>query len=246
MKKIKILILVIFLLTLCFCVHGILGVFKESDEAESLKENLIEIIDIPDVQSEKSKFTINFDELRKINSDVVGWIVIEGTQVNYPIVQGNNNSYYLNHSFDRKWSSYGSIFMDYRSSKDLIDYNTFIYGHHTKNGSMFGELYKYMDANFYSEHPFFYLYTLKGNYKVEVFSVYLDNAESESYNQSFKTQNEYADYINLIITKSNYKIDVKINSLSDRIITLYSCSHERNRKKTDRYFIHGKILKIES
>lgn len=244
MKKIKILILVIFLLILCFCVHGILGIFKESDAAESLKENLTEIIDIPDVQSEESKFTINFDELRKINSDVVGWIVIEGTQVNYPIVQGNNNSYYLNHSFDRKWSSYGSIFMDYKSSKDFSDYNTFIYGHNTKNGTMFGELYKYMDVNFYSEHPSFYLYTQNGNYVIKLFSAYVDDTESDSYNQSFSSLEEYKNYLNIISSKSKYKTGIEVDYNSDKIITLYSCSHEINRKKSDRYFIHGIIKKL--
>lgn len=244
MKKIRILILVIFMLSFCFSIYKILDIFKELDEAENLKEELIEIIDIPDVPSEEPEFTINFDELRKINPDVVGWIVIEGIQVNYPIVQGNNNSFYLNHSYDKKWSGYGSIFMDYNSSSDFSDFNTFVYGHSTKNGTMFGELYKYMDVYFYNEHPNFYLYTPSGNYLIEIFSAYVDDTESDSYNQVFSSWENYKEYLDIITSKSKYKTNINVDYSWDRIITLYSCSKEANHSKRDRYFIHGKLIKI--
>lgn len=244
MKKTRIILLVLFLLSSCFCVYKILDIFKELDEADNLKEELIEIIEIPDVPSEEPKFTVNFDELKKINSDVVGWIVIEGTQVNYPIVQGSNNSYYLNHSYDKKWSGYGSIFMDYNSSPDFSDFNTFVYGHNTKNGTMFGELYRYMDINFYNEHSTFYLYTPSGNYLVEIFSAYIADTESDSYNQVFSSLEDYKKYLDTIISKSRYMTDVSVDYNLDRIITLYSCSKEANRSKNDRYFIHGKLTKI--
>lgn len=186
---------------------------------------------------------MDFIELEKINSDIVGWISIDGTQINYPIVKGKNNSYYLNRSFDKTWNSYGSIFMDYKSSSDFGDYNTFIYGHHTKNGSMFGELYKYMDIKFYEEHPYFYLYSKTESYKVYVFSAYLDKTTSPSYDRSYKTIDEYKEYLDLIISKSKYKTDVNVNYENDKIITLYSCSHENNRSKDDRYFVHGLLKK---
>lgn len=228
-------------------IYNILQIKKDLVESEKMKEELINLIEIPEepekLEAEET-FSVDFSELEKINSDVVGWIVIEGTQVNYPIVQTKDNSYYLNHSFDKKWNSLGSIFMDYRSTNDFSDYNTFIYGHHTKNGSMFGELYKYMDATFYKEHPFFYLYSPEGNYKVEIISAYLDSAESDSYIQSFESTEEYERYINLVVGKSKYKTNIEIDVKTDRIITLYSCSHESNRRKEDRYFIHGKLVFI--
>jgi len=155
MKKIKIILLFLSLVILSFSLYKIFLINKELKESNEIKEELIKIAEIPEVPMEEPTNSVDFDELKKINSNVVGWIVIEDTQVNYPIVQGKDNSYYLNHSFDKSWNSLGSIFMDYRSSNDFSDYNTFIYGHHTKNGSMFGELYKYMDATFYKEHPFF-------------------------------------------------------------------------------------------
>ena len=241
MKKFKIILLILFIISFAISIYSIFQIEKELLDSKKMKEELIELIEIPEEIEEEESFSIDFSELKKVNSDVVGWIVIEGTQVNYPIVQSKDNSYYLNHSFDKTWNSLGSIFMDYRSTNDFSDYNTFIYGHHTKNGSMFGELYKYMDVSFYKEHPYFYLYSPHGNYKVEIISAYLDSAESNSYVQSFDDVEEYEGYIKLITEKSIYKTNIEFDVSSDKIITLYSCSHESNRRKEDRYFIHGKL-----
>lgn len=244
MKSIKILLLVLLLAILSFGLYKINQIKKELDNAEKIKEELIELVEIPEVPSEELSFEVNFDELKKINSDVIGWIVIEGTQVNYPIVQANNNTFYLSHSYDKKWNSLGSIFADYQSSNNFSDYNTFIYGHHTKNGSMFGELYKYMNKEFYESHKSFNLYTPDDNYLAEVFSAYVDSTKSDSYNQSFSSIKEFEDYINLVKEKSNYDTEIEIDVSKDKIITLYSCSHESNRQKTDRYYIHAVIRSV--
>ncbi len=244
MKKLNIFLLILFVLSFIFCTYKVLNFYKEDKNEEDLKKELVDIVNIPDILSEEPEFKIDFDELRKINPDVVGWIVIEGTQVNYPVVRGNNNSYYLNHSYDKKWSGYGSIFMDCNSSLDFSDFNTFVYGHSTKNGTMFGELYKFMDVNFFNDHPKFYLYTPSANYLVEIFSAYVDDTESDSYNQIFSSWEKYKDYLDTIISKSKYQTNISVDYSSDRIITLYSCSKEANHSKRDRYFIHGKLTKI--
>lgn len=246
MKKTKVILLILLLIVLLFSILNIIKNFQEDMAAKEIMEELIELIDIPDVPSEEPKFQVNFNELKKINSDVVGWIVIEGTQINYPIVRGSNNTFYLNHSYDKTWNSYGSIFMDYESSSDFSSYNTFIYGHHTRNGSMFGELYKYMDAEYYENHKLFYLYTPKSNYEAQIFSAYVDSTTSDSYNQFFSSEKEYAKYIKMIKDKSNYETDVNVDFSRDKIITLYSCSHESSRQKTDRYFIHAVLKNVDS
>ncbi|MBE6504097.1 MAG: class B sortase, partial [Methanobrevibacter sp.] len=190
MKIIKIILLVVCIFIFLFCLYNFIIVFEEKKESQNIKEQLIEISQVSPLEQTNEEETlnlINFTELKKVNSDIVGWITIDGTQVNYPIVQGKDNSYYLNHSSNKSYNSLGSIFMDYNSNKDFKDFNTFIYGHNTKNGSMFGEIKKYMDFNFYKKHPFFFLYTPSQNYKVEIFSVYVDEATSNSYNQSFIT-----------------------------------------------------------
>ena len=244
MKKIKILFLLVLLSSLVYCVFKIFEIYKEEQTASDIKEELIELVDIPENIEAESSFSVDFSELQKINPDIVGWILIDGTQINYPIVQGKDNSYYLNHSYDKKWSGYGSIFMDNNAALDFSDLNTFIYGHSTKNGTMFGELYKYMDINFYKEHSTYHLYTPKGNYLVEIFSVYDANTDSDSYNQNFSSLEDYKNYLELIISKSRYSTDINVDYKSDRIITLYSCSKEKNHSKSDRYFIHGVLKDI--
>ncbi len=190
MKQIKIVLLFLLLVVLGFSLYKINQINNELNSSQEIKEELIELVEIPETPSDEPSFQVDFKELKKINSDVIGWIVMEGTQVNYPIVQGNNNSYYLNHSYEKKYSSFGSIFLDYSSSSNFFDRNSFIYGHHTRNGSMFGELKKYMNEDFYKEHPSFYLYTPDGNYQADIFSVYTADALSDSYNQSFAIQSD--------------------------------------------------------
>jgi len=243
MKKTKIIFLILCSAIFLFCVYRIIIIQREKKVNTNIKEEMIEISKIPTTKVDtenKQKNQINFYELKQINSDIVGWIKINGTQVDYPIVQGKDNSYYLNHSSNKNYNALGSIFMDYKSNENFKDFNTFIYGHNTKNGSMFGEIKKYMDVNFYKKHPFFFLYTPSQIYKVEVFSVYVDEATSNSYNQSFITEDDFNQYIQLIINKSVYKTNANLDYKKDKIITLYSCSHNRN-SKYDRYFIHGKL-----
>lgn len=244
MKIIKVVLLILLFGLFGFSIFQISKIYNEKKESEEIKEELIELIDIPEIPSQDEDYKVDFAELKKINSDIIGWIIIEGTQINYPIVQGSNNSYYLNHSVEKKWNSLGSIFADYRSSSDFSDYNTFIYGHHTKNGSMFGELYKYMDYDFFLSHPTFYLYTPDEIYEARIFSAYIDDTKSESYNQNFNSLEEYKDYLKLIKEKSNYDTNIIVDANSDKMITLYSCSHDPNRQKDDRYYIHAILKKI--
>ena len=241
--KLKLCFLFIFFCILVFCVINIFHDIYSENKQEEIIDSLIEIGDVKP-SSEIDKIPqIDFSKLKEVNDDIVGWIIIDGTQVNYPIVKGKNNAYYLNHSYDKSYNSYGSIFMDYRSNENFSDLNTFIYGHYTSNGSMFGELKKYMEESFYKEHPFFYILTPNGNYKVDVISAYTDDALSSSYNAKFNDLNDYQRYIEKIRLKSRYSTDISVNYILDRTITLYSCSHESG-SKTERYFIHGIMRKI--
>ena len=241
--KLKLCFLFIFSCVLVFCVINIFHNIYSENKQEEIIDSLIEIGDVKP-SSEIDKIPqIDFSKLKEVNNAIVGWIIIDGTQVNYPIVKGKDNSYYLNHSYDKSYNSYGSIFIDYRSNENFSDLNTFIYGHYTSNGSMFGELKKYMEESFYKEHPFFYILTPNGNYKVDVISAYTDDALSSSYNAKFNDLNDYQRYIEKIRLKSRYSTDISVNYILDRTITLYSCSHESG-SKTERYFIHGIMRKI--
>lgn len=241
--KIKICFLFIFSCILIICAVNIFYDIYNVKQQDDIIDSLIEVgeITLPEDSDEFPK--IDFEKLKEVNKDIVGWIIIEGTQVNYPIVKGSDNSYYLSHSYDKSYNVYGSIFMDYKANSHFNNLNTFLYGHYTSNGSMFGELKKYMDDSFHEEHPFFYIFTLEGNYKANVLSAYTDDALSNSYISDFHNINEYKQYLKNIIAKSRYKTNVDVDYSQDKLVTLYSCSHESG-SKTERYFVHAVLNKI--
>ena len=247
MKKIfKVLYILLFLLISVFCFYNAYKIKNEQKELAEEQQELIEIAEIPDKaeEIEEKNDEINFQDLININSDFVGWIKIEGTNINYPIVQGTNNTYYLKHSFYKEYSNAGSIYMDATANSNFESKNTFIYGHYTSDGSMFGQLGKYMKQGFYDKHKEIYIYTSEQNYKLEVFSVHVDKASSKSYQMNFTTDEAYKDYIELMKSYSVIKSDIVVDYTNDRIVTLYSCSHERGHAKDDRYFIHAKLINL--
>lgn len=240
MKKIKYLLLIILIGIFSLCICKYININKGIQEEKEEQQQLIEISEVKEEPKvEESK--INFEELSKINSDIVAWIEIEGTNVNYPVVQTTNNTYYLKHSFYKKYSNYGTIYMDATANKDFSSLNTFIYGHYTTNKSMFGELGKYMKQTFFEEHPYVIIYTPEKTLKAEIFSVHVDDASSDSYQMNFTTDEAYKNYIDLMIEKSVINSDVEVDYSKDKIITLYSCSRETNFKRQDRYYIHAVI-----
>lgn len=243
MKKIKYLLLVVCIGIFSFCTWKYLSITKGIQEEKKEQRELIEVSKVEEIQEDSSdEFKIDFEELSKINSDIVAWIVIDGTNINYPIVQSNNNTYYLKHSFYKKYSNYGTIYMDATANKDFTSMNTFIYGHYTANKSMFGELGNYMKQSFYDEHPYVTIYTSDKTLKAEVFSVHVDDASSDSYQMNFTTKEVFKNYIDLMKNKSVIISDVDVDSALDKIITLYSCSRETNYQKQDRYYVHAKIV----
>ena len=119
---------------------------------------------------------VDFAALAQKNSEIVGWIYIPDSKVDYPMVKGTDNSYYVSHTFEKKANGAGAIFLDWKNKGDFSDRNTVIYGHHMKNGSMFAALVEYKDPDYFNAHRTIYLYTPQGVYTATVFSAYVDVA----------------------------------------------------------------------
>ena len=168
---------------------------------------------------------VDFAELWKINPNVVAWIYIEGTKINYPVVQGENNSYYLTHLIDGTSNSAGTLFLDYRNEKELSDRNSIIYGHNMNNGSMFRQITEYKDQTFYEEHPVCLIITPDENYKLEFFSGYVTDMNSEAWKMEFASDDEYAQWLEDAIAKSVFSSNVTPNP-QDKVITLSTCTYE--------------------
>lgn len=128
--------------------------------------NMDESQDVSEEPVEKAPISIDFEQLCQVNPDIIGWIYCEDTVINYPVLKGNDNDYYLHHTYDGTYSASGSIFVDAENADDFADSNTIIYGHHMKNGSMFASLSKWADQDYYEAHPVMWLLTPKQNYKI--------------------------------------------------------------------------------
>lgn len=212
--------------------------YKLGVEEYSSLESYIE--EINSENQYEAPININFDVLKEINEDIVGWIYFENININYPIVKGENNSYYLEHTFKNNNNSSGSIFMDYRNDYEFNDPNTIIYGHNMRNGSMFGSLMKIMNEDTYRENTKFWILTNNNKYKCEIFSAYIDESTSESYKLGFENKEEYNEYLNSIVEKSLYITGINPTQ-DDSVITLSTCA---TAEGSSRFIVHAISTKI--
>lgn len=182
---------------------------------------------------------VDFEELEKINPDVVGWIYIAGTNINYPIVQGEDNDHYLTHLFDGKRNRAGAIFLDVRCDPYFFDRHSIIYGHHLKNGTMFTRLMRYKRQSFYDEHTEILLVTPDAYYSLRVFSGYVANNHSSAWELELDDE-EHALWIQEIQQKSCFKTEYAPGP-EDPIITLSTCTYEFDNAK---FLLHAYVEQI--
>ncbi len=178
---------------------------------------------------------VNFDELRKLNSDIVGWIYCANTKINYPIVQGQDNEYYLYRLLDGTWNYNGTIFMDYRNSADFSDGNTMIYGHHMKSGAMFAELVEYKKQSFYDEHPYIYITTEEQTYRMDLLAGCIVDSVSDVY-----TTEPSDEMLQSCMDTSTFT--PKVSYHGGKIVTLSTCTYEYDDA---RYVVLGELVGVE-
>lgn len=209
--------------------------YKEGKEYNELQE----VVQESKEESEEGK-TIDFERLKAINEEVVAWIEIPDTDISYPVVQGSDNSYYLNHTFKKQYNYAGAIFVDANASKGFEDQNTFIYGHNVKHGTMFAELANFKDATFFEEHPIIYLYTPEKTYHAEVISMYQTTDGSDTYRSRFASEERYQEYIQYVTQQG---IHSRESDTSKNMITLSTCSYEAGGEASDlRYVVHAMLV----
>jgi sortase B len=180
-----------------------------------------------DQEADKQTFSDQYKQILEINENVIGWINIPETTVNYPIVKGEDNSFYLNHSIEDKKTSRGSIFMDYRNFGDEQDVNRVLYGHNMKDGSMFHDIMAYKNSSFFDQHPYIQCYSLEEPITWQIFSVYIASATDDVAQITFKNEDEYSRYLKQIKKQSKYDTGVEVTQ-GDQILTLVTCTYENN------------------
>lgn len=209
-------------------------VLNNSNEALSNNEDLNSSDDNADSQpKEEVKGDIaleNENELKSINSDYQMWLQVDNTEINYPVVQTIDNSYYLEHNFRKESNISGTIFVDYLNNIET-DKNLVIYGHNMRNGTMFNNLNKYKDAQFFSSNNTINIVREGNVYKYEVFSVYVEKAKDLNHGITFATADDFLNYVAGVRGKSIYNRDIDISE-NDKLITLVTCSYEFTDART--------------
>lgn len=229
-----------------FALWKILSIFTEYKTGESTYEKFQEYVFLPEETEESlpasdpdtdsseeteqviyygAAPTVDFDGLQAVNSDVTAWIYAPDTNINYPVVQGTDDEYYLTHMFNGTTNSCGSIFMEAENASDFSDRNTILYGHHMKNGTMFAALMNYSDQDYYDTHPVMYVVTADQIYVLRIFAAFVTPDTGDVWQLGFESGEMFGKWLNTMCSRSYFTADV-VPTSADHVVTLSTCSYE--------------------
>ena len=191
----------------------------------------------------KPPIEVDFDKLKSVNEDVVGWIYVDALpDISYPIVKGKDNQTYLHQTYEKNYNFAGTIFVDYENSGDFSDCNTLVYGHNMKNGSMFGHLKKFReDDKLYKQDKYFWILTPERNYRYEIITAYTTGVNSDTYTLFKGPGEEFEKYLETIKGYSEIQTDDTGLTIKDRIVTLSTCTGN----ESTRFVVQGKRVDAE-
>ena len=225
---ILVVLLVLFAFTLFNFLKLVINYSKTKNLVTDLQKEVTKDVIVDDSSSEEERYTLDFSSLKKKNTDTVGWLEIKDTSINYPLVQTNNNNYYLTHSFDKSNNVNGWVFVNYINNKDFSDQNTTIFAH----DSLFKPLKNIYNSN-NKDNFNIYIYLEDKVYIYEAFSLYI----TDSYNVEILKDNLSSDVLQQVIENSSYDYNVEVDE-NDHILTLSTCFNEGEK----RIIVHAKKL----
>ena len=241
--------LILFLMTIIFLNMFIISVFKitnyllDNRNNRQIQKIVSEAITIEPINNVEEKYIVDFNKLKEKNSNTVAYLKVNNTNIDYVVVKGTNNEFYLNHNFNKEANVSGWIFADYRNKFDGSDKNIVIYGHNTHDGSMFGTLKNVLEDDWYQNKEN-HVITLITNYehqKYEIFSVYTITAEDYYINTDFKDDEGFETFIKTLKFRSIYQYEYNI-SKEDKLLTLSTCTSDGKK----RVVVHAKLIKTNN
>lgn len=225
---------IFFLALLCVCLLMLWWYGTECWRADQLHQEAALLAGIPDSASDTSELLsdgtsagavsvgLDLSQLREVNAAVVCWIEIPGV-LSYPVLQGEDNDYYLSHAWDGEANAAGAVFLDYRASAGLTDFHTLLYGHRMRDGSMFGSLKQYSDAGFWQQHPSVYLSDEDGIRRYDIFAAYEVGVAEIVYRQDLSSAEDWQELIRFGLDNSVIETGI-VPTVMDTIITLSTCT----------------------
>ena len=186
---------------------------------------------------------VNLNYYIQKNPETVAWIQVNGTNINYPVVQHSDNEYYLEHDFYQRKTNIGWIFGDYRDNFETFNNNTIIYGHNLINGTMFGSIPNLLNTNWFAtpNKNYIKLSTKTTNSIWQIFSIYKITPTTDYLQSKFNSTSTYQEFLNTIKNRSEHQFDIELN-YTDKIITLSTCDNIG----TKRIAVHAKLVSIEN
>ncbi|MCQ2455234.1 MAG: class B sortase [Clostridia bacterium] len=240
-KKMRIIILILLVLVFLITAVVIIGRYipKKNDESDKYKNNTVS-----SVSNNLPENPINFDALQKDNGDVIGWIKVDGTIIDYPVLMSGmetEEDFYLDHDMYRKKLREGSIYVQRYNSNDFGDFNTIIYGHNMRTGRMFGQLKKFKNKEFFNKNRNIYIYTPEHILKYEIISAFIHDDRHLFNSYAYFTEEGRADFIKTCQNPNTFTKNI-IEGLSvaddDKLITLSTCTSVDN----ERYLVVGRLI----
>lgn len=220
------LLLLVCMIVFCLSAYQLIRYLTEAKKGEQEYSELSSAVTFktPSGKDKKKENPpeVDFDALEKINPDVVGWIMIEGTVIDYPIVQGEDNKIYLGETFYHQQNQTGAIFLDVNNRKDFSSDNSILYGHNLKTGKMFGSLKFYEDKEYWEDHPYIWIITKEKSMKYHIFTSYRTKITDAVYTLDFADKEEYDVYLKRCAESGYYDTGVKVGS-DNTILTLSTC-----------------------
>lgn len=204
------------------------SVQRKRVSVEELQERRLE-------QAQTKQTVIDFDVLKKINPDVVSWITIPGTNIDYPVLQGKDNNQYLHKDMEGKDSSAGAIFLDHGDKADLSSRHNIIYGHHMKNGTMFKDIVRYKDQQYFNEHQDITIYTPDREIHLKALAVVVTSPDAIRRKIDFQSQKEFTSYIEEMSKGAKAFAAVPKGVTIRRLYSFVTCSYEFQNARTILY-----------
>lgn len=238
-RKIVIILAVIFLAVALWCVVMLLSAQQQYNASGDYYSKIqLDVSPIKDGEkSAEQKVTMSEEELSAIGKDIVGWISFPDTQIDYPVAQCDNNSYYCYHLPDGSYNVCGTIFMDCQKSSSMSSRNTVLYGHHMKNGSMFQNITCYKDSGFFESHKTANYYTADGDYEIQIAYGFVISSEQWNDNGYVDDEN-MPELIKYAKENTTFESGIEITA-ADKIMTFSTCSYEFNNAN---YMLIGKVV----
>lgn len=259
------LIIIICITTLIISTKDIIKWMIDSNKTEKQIEEITEIVEVEEVEKNENTeiieqkeeppkenpywdyikmnmINVNFNELKQKNPDTKGWIQVNGTNINYPFVQTNDNKFYLNHTFNKSYNSAGWVFLDYRNNINELSKNTIIYAHGRLDTTMFGSLKNILSSGWLNNTN---NYVVKLSSETEntlwqVFSVYHIPTTSDYIKVHFSSNEEFTKWAKMLLDRSAHNFNTSINE-NDQVLTLSTCYNDK-----EKVVLHAKLIKKET